>query len=405
MSSRNLFIWLVILLLIAGGIVYLISKTTLRESRLKAPTEKKLKACWMYIGPIGDYGWTHAHEMARQYVAKEFPWLETEYAEGISADNAPFCIDKFVKEDKCDVIFATSYDFMNATLAAAKKYPNKIFFHCSGDKRAPNLGTYFADFLELYYLNGLMAGALTKTNEIGYVGAFPTPEVVRHINAYALGAKEVNPKVKVDVRWLFSWYNPEKARIAAESLVKEGCDALAMTEDSPTVLMVGEENTRKGNPVYTFSHYSPMQKFAENSCVSGELVHWEVIYKDILEKIHNGTYTNRNLSNVDYWWMLKDRAVELGGKFGVPINPKFIPILKEKWIKHPVFGRINVYDLVMRRLSQMKHRPSLFNPFTGPIYDQNNNLKIASGRKATHDELWTMNWFVDNVIGKIPKEQ
>lgn len=366
--------------------------------------EKKLRVAFIYVGPIGDYGWSYAHEVARQYLIKKLPWIEVlPPAEAVPESDAVRFIDRFVKEEKADVIFTTSFGYMDATVEASKKYPDRIFFHCSGYERNKNLGTYFAELYQIYYLNGLMAGALTKTNKVGYVAAHPTPEVIRHINAFALGVYEVNPKATVDVRWLFSWYDPSKARMAAESLISDGCDALAFTEDSPTVITVGEEYTKKGKQIYTFSHYSPMQRYGPNTCVSGQLVHWEAIYKDILEKIRKGVYKNTNLEDVDYWWLLKEKAVELGGEVGVPVNPKFVPALKEKKITDQAFGKINVYDLVMKRLAQMKSNPEKFDPFTGPIKDQSGKVRIETGRRATHDELWTMDWFVPNVIAKIPK--
>jgi simple sugar transport system substrate-binding protein len=366
--------------------------------------EKKLRVAFIYVGPVGDYGWSHAHELARQYLIKKLPWAEfLPPAEAVPESDVARFIDRFVREEKADVIFTTSFGYMDATIEAGKKYPDKIFFHCSGYMRSKNVGTYFAELYQVYYLNGVIAGALTKTNKVGYVAAHPIPEVIRHINAFALGVQEVNPKATVDVRWLFSWYDPSKARMAAESLIADGCDALAFTEDSPTVVTVGEEYTKKGKQIYTFGHYSPMQKYGPNSCVSGQLVHWEVIYKDILEKIRRGVYTNTNLENVDYWWLLKEKAVELGGEFGVPINPKFVSALKEKKVVDPVFGKISVYDLIMKRLSQMKANPEKFDPFTGPIKDQTGKVRIEAGRRATHDELWNIDWFVPNVIAKIPK--
>ncbi len=377
--------------------------TRIVEVTREVPVEKKLKAAWIYVGPIGDYGWTHAHDVGRRYVEDKFPWLETVYAEAVAEADVARFIDRFIVEEKCDVVFTTSFGFMDATIEAGGKYPDKILFHCSGYKRAANVGTYFAEFHQLYYLNGLMAGALTKTGKVGYVAAHPIPEVVRHINAYALGVKEVNPEATVHVRWLFAWYDPAKAREAAESLIAEGCDVLAFTEDSPTVLEVGQEYVEKGQPVYTFSHYSPMQKFGPDSCVSGQLVHWEVLYEDILAKIYAGAYTTENLADVDYWWMLKEGACELGGEFGVPINPKFEAPLKEKKVSDPVLGEISVYDLVMTRLAQMSEETVLFDPFTGPIKDQEGKVRIEAGRRGTHDELWTIDWFVDNVVGEIPR--
>jgi simple sugar transport system substrate-binding protein len=362
---------------------------------------KPLKVGFIYVGPVGDWGWSHAHDTARRYIESIFPWVETVYVEAVSEGDCPKVIDRLIDEG-CDVVFTTSFGFMDATVEAGEKYPNKIFFHCSGYKRSANVGTYFAEFYQLYYLNGLMAGALTKTNKVGYVAAHPIPEVVRHINAFALGVKEVNPNAVVDVRWIFSWYDPSAAREAAESLIAWGADVLAFTEDSPTVVQVCQEYYDKGKPIYCFGHYSPMQSFGPDVCVSGQLVHWEVLYADILSKIRSGYYNSTNLADVDYWWMLREKAVELGGEYGVSINPKFIPILNSTYIDHPEFGRVSVYDLVMKRLSQMSEDTVVFDPFTGPIYDNKGNLRVEAGRRMTHDELWTINWFVDNIIASVP---
>lgn len=368
----------------------------------EGPQLGKLKACFIYVGPIGDIGWTHAHDQARQIVEKEFPWLETAYAESVPEADVERFLDRFV-EEKCDVIFTTSFGFMDGTLAAAQKYPDKIFFHCSGYKRAPNMGTYMADFYQVYYLNGLMAGALTKSGKVGYVAAHPIPEVVRHINAFTIGVREVNPKATMDVRWLFSWYDPAKARQAAEALIAEGVDVLAFTEDSPTVVQVAEEYTNKGQPVYPFGHYSPMAQFGPNSLVSGQLVHWERIYEDILMKVYLGLYTPKNLENVDYWYILGQKGVELGGDFGVPISPKFEEPLKAVKVTDPFLGEISVYDLVFKRMEQMTDPAVLFDPFTGPLKDQAGQERVKPGQRLSLYELTTIDWFVEGNIGELPR--
>ena len=392
----------IVCLIIGAGLAYALIPPRIVEKEVKVPVERKIKAAWIYVGPIGDLGWTHAHDVGRRYVENKFSWLETTYIESVSAGEVETYVDMLVDQGYT-VIFTTSFEFMNPTITSAEKYPNVIFFHCSGYKRAPNCGTYFAEFYQLYYLNGLMAGALTQTNKVGYVAAHPIPEVIRHIDAFALGVKEVNPNATVHVVWINTWYDPQLARQAAESLIGEGCDVLAFTEDSPTVIEVAQEYYDTGHPVYAFAHYSPMLSYGKDVCVSGQLVRWEKIYEDILAKVYAGAYNTTNLENVDYWWMLREGAVELGADFGVPINPKFVPILKEKKINHPEFGEISIYDLVMKRLEQMSEPTVIFDPFTGPIYDQDGNLRIPPGQRASHDELWTINWFVDNVVGSIPK--
>jgi simple sugar transport system substrate-binding protein len=288
---------------------------------------------------------------------------------------------------------------MDGTLAAAQRYPNVIFAHCSGFKRWDNMATYMADFYQVYYLNGLMAGALTKTGKIGYVAAFPIPEVKRHISAFTIGVREVNPKAEVHVRWIYEWYNPAAAKEATEALIAEGCDVFAFTEDSPTVIQVAAE---KGLP--SFGHYSPMYDFAPDYVVSGQIVHWEKIYEDFLVKVHKGIYTTKNLRHVDYWWLLAQGAVEVGAKPGMVINPKYEAALKNYVINHPVFGKISVYDLVFVRLAQMANPGITFDPFQGPVYDRKGNLRVPEGMWMSYDALITMEWAAAGIVGPWPGE-
>ncbi len=390
-----------------------VTKTTAIKS--SSSQGKKVKAAFIYVGPIGDIGWTYAHHKAKEMIDKKYNWLKTTQVESVAPADAAGVMEQLISQGY-DVIFTTSFDFMDPTLEEAQKHPDKIFWHCSGYKRAPNMGTYFAEFYQIYYLDGLMAGALTKTKKLGYVAAHLTPEVVRHINAFALGAKEVCPSCKVYVREIGAWYDPTKARQAAESLISQGADILAFTEDSPTVVQVAEEHFQRGERVLAFGHYSPMEKFGKDVCVSGQIVHWEVIYDDILSKIYSGAYNNTNLQDIDYWWKLKEGAVELGCNYNEPVNPKFIKDLKSirvnETIQLPngtVIKNPNVYTLVMARLSQMgaiwtgkKWRyvnDETFDPFTGPIHDSNGKLRVLPGQRIGHDELWSMQWWVDNVVG------
>jgi simple sugar transport system substrate-binding protein len=256
-----------------------------------------------------------------------------------------------------------------------------------------------ADFYQVYYLNGLMAGALTRSGKIGYVGAFPIPEVKRHISAFALGVRAVNPRATVHVRWIYEWFNPAAAKEATEALIAEGADVFAFTEDSPTVVQVAAQ---KGLP--SFGHYSPMYRFAPRHIVSGQLVHWEKIYVDFLRKVYNGTYTPRNLQNVDYWWLLAEGAVELGAQPGMPVNPVFRPRLEAVKVRVPGSGAVSVYDLVFRRLREMSGSPPAFDPFTGPIHDRNGKLRVPAGRRMTVQELITMEWAAPGIVGPWPKE-
>jgi simple sugar transport system substrate-binding protein len=337
--------------------------------------------------------------VGRKFAEQKLPWLETVYIESVAEADSARIIDRLIQEEKCDVVFTTSFGYMEDTVKAGGKYPDKKFMHCSGFKQTPNVGTYFADLYQTYYLNGLMAGALTKTDKIGYVGAFPIPEVVRHIDAFALGIKAINPKAKVHVKWIYAWYGPDKAREAAESLIAEGCDTLAFTEDTPAVIEVGQEHTEKGKQIYTFSHYSPMQPYGKDSVVSGQLVDWGVMYVKILQDLYNGTW-----KNVDEWWLIRENAIILGGTFNDIINPKFTGDLKTAMVNTADFGKISVYELVAKRYDQMKTGgPELFDPFTGPINDNTGKLQIKAGQRASKGDLLSIMYYVDNVAGSIPK--
>jgi simple sugar transport system substrate-binding protein len=359
---------------------------------------KQLKAGFVYVGPVGDYGWSHAHDLGRKFAEEKFPWLETVIVESVTEADSARIIDRLIQEQKCDVVFTTSFGYMDDTLKAGAKYPDKLFMHCSGFKRSANVGTYFGDLYQMYYLNGIMAGALTQTNKIGYVAAFPIPELVRHIDAYALGIKAANPAAKLNVRWIYAWYGPDKAKEAAQSLIAEGCDALAFTEDTPAVVEVGQEVTEKGKQIYTFSHYSPMQPYGQDSVVSGQLMNWGGMYADILERI----YTNK-WDNQDMWWLAKEKAAILGGSTTDMINPKFVPQLKEAMIDTQEFGTISAYDLVMKRYEQMQQGVDVFEPFTGPIADNKGTIQIQAGDKASKEDLLKMMYYVDNVEGDIPQ--
>ncbi|MBN2656692.1 MAG: BMP family ABC transporter substrate-binding protein [Spirochaetales bacterium] len=364
--------------------------------------EEKVKVGFVYIGPAGDFGWTYAHEQGRLYLEQQLPWVETITVESVPEGDAVRFIDRMVQQQKCDVIFTTSFGYMDDTVQAAAKYPDTTFFHCSGFKRSPNMGTYMGDMYQIYYLNGLISGALTETDKIGYVAAFPIPELFRHMNAFGLGIKEVNPAATVNVKWTYAWYGPDKAREAAEALVSEKCDVLGFTEDTPTVIEVAQEHMEKGDTVYALSHYSPMQAYGEDATITGQLTDWGVIYEQVMKDYKAGK--TADLSNYDLLWLMKENAVELGASWDEKINGKYVDALKAKMIDHAEFGNISVYDLVMKRYDQMKQGREVFDPFTGPIYDQNGNMTVAEGEIASIGHLFgEMMYQVDNFATPLPQ--
>lgn len=440
----------VVVAIIAGGIGYYAGMSAGGAGGAAAPEYKPpttVKAAWIYVGPIGDFGWSYMHDQGRAVAQALFKdWLETTYVESVTKDALKQNIENLIGQGYT-VIFTTSFDFMEGTKEEADLHPDVMFFHCSGYTRAPNMGTYFADLYQIYYLNGLMAGALTKTGHIGYVAAYLIPEVVRHINAFALGAKEVGQAlgkdIQVHVIELGSWYDPQGATNAFKTLVNQyNVDVVAYTEDSTAIIKEAQRMyEEEGKLIYVFSHYSPMYSYGPDVVVSGQLVRWEVIYVDILAKIKAGIYRPGNLENVDYWYLLNTGAVELGAHVYdngsvMMINPKFIPQLKN--ITVTINGHtMTVYDLVMLRYEQMKNAPLLqplqgqanthkyenidkvsikiggkeetmpypvgpvFEPFTGPLkgykLKDNSPVNIPAGKRLSHDDLWNMDWFLDFV--------
>lgn len=351
-----------------------------RAIEVPIPVKPKLKAAWIYIGPIGDYGWTFAHDQGRKYVEEKMPWLETKFVEAVPYPDAPAVIDALVAEG-FDIIFTTSFGYMHDTIEAGKKYPDRVFMHCSGyyeeveKARVKNVGMYFAEAYECYYLNGLVAGVMTKTNKLGYVAAHPIPEVIRHINAFALGAREVNPDATVHVIWIHAWYDPSKAREAAEALIAEGCDVLAFTEDTPTVLEVAQKYQEKGVDIWSFSHYSDMYKYGPDAHLTGQIVNWGVMYEEVLASLYAGVWKSE-----DMWWKMREGAFDIS-----PLHPKVPEHIKE---------------LVLKRREEILQ--GVFDPFTGPIRDQEGVIRIEAGRRATRNDLWYMDYFVEGVVGEIP---
>jgi len=403
----------------AGTGVGYVSKPTKIVTPSGGGVKKKIKAAWIYVGPIGDYGWTHAHDVGRREAAAKYPWLETSYVENIDEAKTAGAIEEFISQGY-KVIFTTSFDHMNPTYEEAAKHPDIMFFHCSGYKRRPNMGTYFADLYQVYYLNGLIAGALTSSNKIGYVAAHLTPEVIRHINAFTIGINEINSNAKVYVIEIGAWYAPDKAQEAASTLVDQiGSDVLAFTEDSPSTIQFAESYYKqKGKLIPVFSHYSPMYSYGKDVVVSGQVVRWGLIYEDILAKVYSGYYTTKNLENVDYWWLLNTGAVDMGAQSyddHLWINPKFIDKLSGILVKEKYTGKsMSLLDLVKFRYNQMKDRNMTFDPFTGPLkgrwwsptsgkvlgktYSAGETVIVPSGVRLGHDDLWGMGWFLNNVV-------
>lgn len=334
----------------------------------------KVRAAFIYVSPIGDGGWTFAHDQARKLTEKQLGgFLTTAYSEAVpEGAQAEQVIERYVRQG-FNLIFTTSFGYMDPTLAVAQRHPDVVFMHCSGFKTAPNMGTYFGRMYQARYLSGLVAGKMTKNHVIGYVAAHPIPEVIRGINAFTLGAQAVNPKVKVHVVWTSSWYDPPKEREAAESLLDIGADIIAQHQDTPGPQQAAEKRGR-----YSIGYNSDMRPFAPKAHLTAPIWRWDKIYTEIAKQVHEGTWKSTQL-----WPGLESGVVDLA-----PFNevvPADVRKLAEEKKAEIIAGRWDV--------------------FTGPVKDQGGKVAVAAGRRMTDAEMLAMNFFVEGVVGSLPKTQ
>lgn len=205
-------------------------------------TNELLKVGYIYVGPVGDFGWTLAHDEGRKEMEANLQGkVKTTFVESVNEGADAERVIRQLAQDGNKLIFTTSFGYMNPTIKVAKEFPNVFFEHCTGYKRATNVGTYLGRFEEPRYLTGMIAGKMTKSNVIGYLGAFPIPEVIRGIGAFTQGLRATNPEAKVKVVWVQTWYDPAKEREAAQALANTGADVLAQHTDSAAAVQLAEE--------------------------------------------------------------------------------------------------------------------------------------------------------------------
>ncbi|MEG6615817.1 BMP family ABC transporter substrate-binding protein [Peptococcaceae bacterium 1198_IL3148] len=337
------------------------------------PQNEKMKVGFIYVGSPGDAGWTYSQEEGRKYLEEHLDYVDASYImenvpEGASSESY---IQQLVQEG-CEVIFTTSFGYMDATLAVAEKNKDLTFMHCSGFKTSDNMGNYFGRMYQARYLSGMVAGQHTENNLIGYVAAHPIPEVVRGINAFTLGVKAVNPDAKVKVLWTNTWYDPVKEKDAAKALLDEGCDVIAQHQDTPGPMQAAEE---KG--VYGVGYNTDMSKMAPKAVLTSPVWNWGPYYVEVVEAVKNGTWQPES-----YWGGLEDGIVALA-PYGPMVSEETKQLVEAKK-QEIVDGKWDV--------------------FTGPIKDQHGNVKIAEGQKMTDQELLEFDWFVEGVEGSIPKQ-
>ena len=332
------------------------------------PPPEKLKAAFVYVAPIGDLGWTWAHEQGRLMLEEELG-VETVYIENVpEGPDAERVIRDFATKGY-DVIFATSFGFMDPMLTVAQEFPDKYFEHCSGYKTADNMSTYFGRMYQPRFLSGLVAGKASKANKIGYVAAFPIPEVVRGINAFALGVRTANPEATVHVVWTQTWFDPVKEKEAAVALLDEGCDVIAQHQDTTEPQKAAQERG-----VVSIGYDSDMRQFVGDTVLTSPVWNWGPYYVNRVKAAMDGTWTTGQ-----HWGGMKDGIVDLA-----PLSPQVpddVKALVEGWKQKILSGEWDV--------------------FAGPIKGQDGNVKVADSQKMTDGEMLSMSWFVEGVVGTI----
>lgn len=371
---RRVMICLAVVVLLAFTVTACGSKPAEQPPAPSQPAEKpqEINVGFIYVGPVGDAGWTYAHDLGRQYLENNLPGVKTFYVESVpEGADCEREIRRLVEEHNCKVVFTTSFGFMDGTLNVAKAYPDRVFMHCSGFKTADNMGNYFGRIEQPRYLSGMVAGKMTKSNLIGYVAAFPIPEVVRGINAFTLGVRSVNPNAKVKVVWTNTWYDPAKEKDAAKGLLAVGCDVIAQHQDTPGPQQAAEEAGK-----YGVGYNSDMSKFAPKAFLTAPVWNWGPYYVRVVKSVMDGTWKPEA-----YWGPMSDGVVGLA-PFG-PMVPDDVKKLVEDKKQEILSGKWDV--------------------FWGPIKDQSGKVRIAEGQKMTDQEQLSIDWFVESVEGTVPK--
>src|SRR6185295_7311803 len=235
-----------------------------------ANAQDKLKIGFIYVGPIGDMGYSYQHDVGRKAIEEAYKGkVETNYLENVSeGPDAERAIEQLVRSGH-KLIYTTSFGFMDATVKVAKKYPNVMFEHATGYKREKNLATYSGRFYEGRYIQGVIAAKMSKSGVVGYIGSFPIPEVVSGINAFMLGAQSVRPDLKVKIIWVNTWYDPGKEADAAKALADQGADIIAQHTDSPAAMQMAEQRG-----IHAFGQDSDMIKFGPKAQLTALVENW-----------------------------------------------------------------------------------------------------------------------------------
>jgi basic membrane protein A and related proteins len=336
-----------------------------------APAEP-LKAAWVYVGPVGDAGWTFAHDLGRKAVEAKFgDKVKTTFVEKVpeGADAERVIRDLASQGNK--IIFATSFGYMEPMLKVAKEFPNVKFEHATGYKTADNMRVYDARFYQDTYLAGIIAGKTTKTNTLGFVASFPIAEVLRNINAFTLGAQSVNPAIKTKVVWVNTWFDPPKESEAAQALINQGADVLLQNTDSTAVLQTAEKNGKAA-----FGWDSDMSSFAPKAHLGSAIANWGPYYEKAVQEVMDGTWKGGIVTR----WGVKEGQNDL------------IKIAES--VPGDVKAKIDEIKAGMKA--------GTFEVFAGPVVDNEGKERLAKDGKVDDDWMGKIDFYVKGVEGKIP---
>ena len=337
-----------------------------------AMAQDKTTVGFVYVGPVGDGGWTYEHDQARKAVQEYFgDQVETVYVESVAEGPDAERVMTQMALKGADLIFTTSFGYMDPTINVAAKFPNVKFEHATGYKRAENVSTYSARFYEGRAVQGTIAGRMTKSNVVGYIGSIPIPEVIRGINSAYIHAKKVNPDVEFKVVWVFEWFNPAKEADAAKVLIEQGADVIIQHTDSTAPLAAAAE----AGGVIGFGQASDMAEYKDGPRVSSIIDNWAPYYIARTQAVIDGTWTS-----VDTWDGIGPGMVGIGEiTDAVPADVKAEALaLKDAIAAGEYF------------------------PFTGPLKKQDGSDWLAEGEVADDGTLAGMKFYVEGIEGDIP---
>ncbi len=335
-----------------------------------------VKVGFVYCCPIGDLGWSYQHDVGRLAVEEEFgDKVETIFQESVAEGDAERVMTQMALAG-ADIIFATSFGFMDPTNSVAAKFPDVKFEHATGYKREhPNVTTYNSRFYEGRAVVGHIAGKMTETNKIGYIASYPIPEVIMGINSYFLHAQKVNPDVELTVIWVYSWFDPAKEADAARAMIEQGVDVITQHTDSTAPQAAAEEAIKNGTRVFTFGQASDMLPFAPAPRISSIIDNWNPYYIKRVGQVIDGTWESQ-----ESWGGMAEGEVVIG-----EITSEVPADIKAE--AEGMIAAITAGD---------------YHPFTGPIMKQDGSVFLAEGEVATDPQLLTMDFYIQGITGEIP---